>query len=103
MSVEEIERIVAQRVANAIEAIAIYELINQTKQWENKVAGNASNKQKWEGDHNGSSNQQQPKEHEVFRTHAVGPNNKKEYAGTLPLCNKCKFHHNGAWTVKYRN
>ncbi|GJV65770.1 putative reverse transcriptase domain-containing protein [Tanacetum coccineum] len=36
MSVEEIEQIVAQRVANAIEAIAIYELINQTKQRENK-------------------------------------------------------------------
>ncbi|GJV93892.1 hypothetical protein Tco_1541705 [Tanacetum coccineum] len=32
MSIEEIERIVAQRVANAIEAIAIYESINQTKQ-----------------------------------------------------------------------
>ncbi|GJZ60482.1 hypothetical protein Tco_0616298 [Tanacetum coccineum] len=49
MSVEEIEQIVAQRVANAIEAIAIYESINQTKQQENKVAGNASNKKKWEG------------------------------------------------------
>ncbi|GJT75942.1 hypothetical protein Tco_1042667 [Tanacetum coccineum] len=23
---------------------------------------------------------------------------KKEYAGTLPLCNKCKFHHNGPCT-----
>ncbi|GJV94525.1 hypothetical protein Tco_1546102, partial [Tanacetum coccineum] len=49
MSVKEIEQIVAQRVANAIEAIAIYESINQTKQRENKVAGNASNKRKWEG------------------------------------------------------
>ncbi|GJS27392.1 hypothetical protein Tco_0488012 [Tanacetum coccineum] len=39
MSVEEIKQIVAQRVANAIEAIAIYASINQTKQQENKVAG----------------------------------------------------------------
>ncbi|GJS40192.1 hypothetical protein Tco_0565235 [Tanacetum coccineum] len=54
MSVEEIEQIVAQRVANAIEAIAIYESINQTKQQVNKVAENASNKRKWESDHNGS-------------------------------------------------
>nr|GFD49204.1 hypothetical protein [Tanacetum cinerariifolium] len=23
---------------------------------------------------------------------------RKEYAGTLPLCNKCKFHHNGQCT-----
>ncbi|GJY05460.1 hypothetical protein Tco_0371400 [Tanacetum coccineum] len=44
MSIEEIEQVVAQRVANAIEAIAIYESINQTKQQENKVAGNDSNK-----------------------------------------------------------
>ncbi|GJY47173.1 hypothetical protein Tco_0436236 [Tanacetum coccineum] len=96
MSVEEIEQIVAQRVANAIEAIAIYESINQTKQQENKVAGNASNKRKWESDHNGSSNQQH-KGHKVFWAHAVGPNNKK-YAGSLPLCNKCKCHHNGPCT-----
>ncbi|GJY76987.1 retrotransposon protein, putative, ty3-gypsy subclass [Tanacetum coccineum] len=61
MSVEEIERVVAQRVANAIEAIAIYETktnmarksISQTEQQECKVAGNANNKRKWEGNHNG--------------------------------------------------
>ncbi|GJU98751.1 hypothetical protein Tco_1328022 [Tanacetum coccineum] len=63
MSVEKIEQIVAKRVANAIEAIAIYESINQAKQRENKVAGNASNKRKWEGDYNGSFSQQQNKEH----------------------------------------
>ncbi|GJX61155.1 reverse transcriptase domain-containing protein [Tanacetum coccineum] len=90
-------------VANAIEAIAIYELINQTKQQENKVAGNASNKRKWKGDHNGGSNQQQNKEHKVFRAHAVGPNNKKEYARTLPLCNKCKFHHVGLCAERCSN
>ncbi|GKA32166.1 putative reverse transcriptase domain-containing protein [Tanacetum coccineum] len=61
MSVEEIERVVAQRMANAIEAIAIYETktnmarksISQTEQQECKVAGNANNKRKWEGNHNG--------------------------------------------------
>ncbi|GJR53882.1 putative reverse transcriptase domain-containing protein [Tanacetum coccineum] len=98
MSVEEIEQIVAQRVANAIKAIAIYESINQTKQQENKVPGNASNKRKWEGDHNGSSNQQH-KGHKVFWAHAVGPNNKK-YVGSIPLCNKCKM--SPQWTVHYK-
>ena len=88
MSVEEIEQIVAQRVANAIDVIAIYESMNQAKHQENKVAGNAGNKRKWEGDHNGSSNQQQHKEHKVLRAHVVGSNNKKKYLGTLPLCNK---------------
>ncbi|GJS04231.1 putative reverse transcriptase domain-containing protein [Tanacetum coccineum] len=61
MSVEEIERVVAQRVANAIEAIAIYETktnmarkpISQTEQQEYKVAENANNKRKWEGNHDG--------------------------------------------------
>ncbi|GJR83048.1 ribonuclease H-like domain-containing protein [Tanacetum coccineum] len=90
-----------QRVPNAIEAIAIYESINQTKQQENKVAGNASNKRKWESNHNGSSNQQN-KGHKVFWAHVVRPNNKK-YVGSLPLCNKYKCHHNGPCTVKYGN
>ncbi|GJV88700.1 putative reverse transcriptase domain-containing protein [Tanacetum coccineum] len=102
MSVEEIEQIVAQRVANAIEAIAIYESINQTKQWENKVARNASNKRKWENDRNGSSSQQN-KEHKVFRAHTTEPSNKKVYAGNLPLCNKCKFHHIGLCAAKCGN
>ncbi|GJZ25660.1 putative reverse transcriptase domain-containing protein [Tanacetum coccineum] len=57
MSVEETEQIVAQRLANAIKTIAIYETktrmaqesIIQTKQQEKKVVGNASNKRKREG------------------------------------------------------
>ncbi|GKA60330.1 putative reverse transcriptase domain-containing protein [Tanacetum coccineum] len=61
MSVEEIKLVVAQRVANAIKAIAIYETktnmalksMSQTEQQEYKVAENASNKRKWEGNHNG--------------------------------------------------
>nr|GEY94142.1 retrovirus-related Pol polyprotein from transposon TNT 1-94 [Tanacetum cinerariifolium] len=56
MSVEEIERVVAQRVANAIEAIAIYEpktnlarkSMSQAEQQKEKVEENASNKRKWE-------------------------------------------------------
>ncbi|GJY57802.1 hypothetical protein Tco_0457694 [Tanacetum coccineum] len=92
MSVEEIERVVAQRVANAIEAIAIYETktnmarksISQTKREEDKVAENASNKRKWEGNHNGSSSQQN-KGHKVPRAHTTRPINKKAYAD-LYLC-----------------
>ncbi|GJY07061.1 hypothetical protein Tco_0374115 [Tanacetum coccineum] len=29
------------------------------------------------------------------------PGEKKEYAGTLPLCNKCKFHHTKPCTAKW--
>ncbi|GJR79563.1 putative ribonuclease H-like domain-containing protein, partial [Tanacetum coccineum] len=110
MSVEEIERVVAQRVANAIEAIAIYKTktnmarksMSQTERQEDKVAENASNKRKWEGNHNGSSSQQN-KGHKVPRAHTTRPINKKAYAGSLPLCNQCKFHHNGPCTVKCGN
>ncbi|GKE80991.1 hypothetical protein Tco_1550991, partial [Tanacetum coccineum] len=87
MSIEEIEQILAKRVANTIEAIAIYESINHAKQRENKVAGNASNKRKWEGDHNKSFSQQQNKEHKVFRAHTVRLSNKEDYAGNLSWCN----------------
>nr|GEX35342.1 hypothetical protein [Tanacetum cinerariifolium] len=76
MGVEEIKRVVAQRVANAIEAIAIYEAktnialksMSQTKRQKENVAENASNKRKWEGNHNGSSNQQN-------KGHKVSPSN----------------------------
>ncbi|GJR78932.1 hypothetical protein Tco_0149717 [Tanacetum coccineum] len=111
MSFAEIEQIIAQRVVNAIETIAIYEakthvardLMNRVERQEDMVAENASNKRKWEGDHGGSSSQQQNKEHKVIRAHTTGPSNKKGNAGTLPLCNKCKFHHTGPCTEKYGN
>ncbi|GKA17924.1 hypothetical protein Tco_0697761 [Tanacetum coccineum] len=85
MSVEEIERVVAQRVANAIEAIAIYKTktnmarksMSQTERQEDKVAENASNKRKWEGH-----------------------GEKKHYGGSKPLCSKCNYHHDGLCAPK---
>nr|GEU41298.1 hypothetical protein [Tanacetum cinerariifolium] len=37
------------------------------------------------------------------RAYAARPSEKKEYAGTLPLCNKYKLHHNGPCTIKCVN
>ncbi|GKF01184.1 hypothetical protein Tco_0028107, partial [Tanacetum coccineum] len=59
LSITKIKHIITQRVASAIETIAIYETktrvahesMNQTKRQEDKMAKNASNKRKWEGDH----------------------------------------------------
>nr|GFA66001.1 hypothetical protein [Tanacetum cinerariifolium] len=78
MSIEEIEQVVAQRVANAIEAIAIYEMktnlgcksMSQTEQQKEEVAKNASNKRKWESNHYGSLSQQN-KGHKVPRAHTA--------------------------------
>ncbi|GKG04706.1 copia protein [Tanacetum coccineum] len=39
----------------------------------------------------------------VAIAYAAGPGERKEYARTLPLCNKCKFHHNGQCSVKCIN
>nr|GFA61014.1 reverse transcriptase domain-containing protein [Tanacetum cinerariifolium] len=110
MSIKEIKRVVAQRVANAIVAIAIYETktylarksMSQTEQQEEKVAENASNKRKWESNHNGNLSQQN-KGHKVPRAHTAWPINKNAYAGSLPLRNQCKSHHSGPYTIKCGN
>ncbi|GKD99651.1 reverse transcriptase domain-containing protein [Tanacetum coccineum] len=48
---------------------------------------------------------QQPhyKRQNVARAYTSGPCEKKEYVGTLPVCNKCKYHHTGPCTTKCRN
>ncbi|GJV89517.1 putative reverse transcriptase domain-containing protein [Tanacetum coccineum] len=59
MSFAKVKQIIAQRVANAIETIAIYETktrmaresMNQIKQQEGKIAEDTINKRKWKDDH----------------------------------------------------
>nr|GEZ29147.1 hypothetical protein [Tanacetum cinerariifolium] len=60
------------------------------------------NKRK-QDDNNNQAQQQPLKKQGVAIAYTAGPGERKEYAGTLPLCNKCKFHHNGQCTVKYVN
>nr|GEY18304.1 hypothetical protein [Tanacetum cinerariifolium]GEY23841.1 hypothetical protein [Tanacetum cinerariifolium] len=111
MSLAKVDQIIAQRVANAIETIAIYktktrmarESMNQTKQQEGNIVEDTNNMMKWEDDHKGSSSQQRNKEPKAFRAHTFGPSNKKGYARKLPLCNKCMFHHTGSCAAKYGN
>ncbi|GKC98111.1 hypothetical protein Tco_1168386 [Tanacetum coccineum] len=59
------------------------------------------NKRKLDNDN--QAQQQPPKKQNVARAYSAGSSEKKEYAGTLPLCNKCKFHHNSPCTVKCAN
>ncbi|GJR71776.1 reverse transcriptase domain-containing protein [Tanacetum coccineum] len=111
MSFEEMEQIVAQRVANAIEASAIYESkirmdhdsMNQVVCEEATVGKNVSNKRKRGSDHGRNSDQQQNRRIGVVRAHATGAGNRKAYAGNLPYCNKCKLHHVGPCTVRCNN
>nr|GEW52346.1 hypothetical protein [Tanacetum cinerariifolium] len=61
----------------------------------------AENKRKL--DNNNQAQQQPPKKQNVARAYSSGPSEKKEYARTLPWCNKCKFYHNGSCTIKCAN
>ncbi|GJV00910.1 reverse transcriptase domain-containing protein [Tanacetum coccineum] len=61
----------------------------------------AENKRKL--DNNNQTQQQPPKKQGVAIAYTAGSGERKEFAGTLPLCNKCKFHHNGQCTVKCAN
>ncbi|GJS08366.1 putative reverse transcriptase domain-containing protein [Tanacetum coccineum] len=40
---------------------------------------------------------------DLARAYTARPGKKKEYAGTLPLCYKCKYHHTGSCTAKCGN
>ncbi|GJX21192.1 hypothetical protein Tco_0223869 [Tanacetum coccineum] len=70
----------------------------------NYAARQADNKRRMDNNPRENNVQQPPyKRQDVARAYTVGLSEKKEYAGTLPLCNKCKLHHNGPCTVKCAN
>ncbi|GJX43949.1 hypothetical protein Tco_0260625 [Tanacetum coccineum] len=56
-----------------------------------KVAKDANNKRKWEDGQRRNSSQN--KRHEVVRAYDIGSSDKKGYAETLPLYDKCNLHH----------
>ncbi|GKA44511.1 hypothetical protein Tco_0737235 [Tanacetum coccineum] len=61
----------------------------------------AENKRKF--NNNNQAQQQPPKKQGVAIAYTTRSDERKEYVGTLSLCNKCKFHHNGQCTVKCAN
>ncbi|GJY15537.1 reverse transcriptase domain-containing protein [Tanacetum coccineum] len=64
----------------------------------------ADNKRRMDNNSKDNHAQQPPyKRQNVSRAYTVRPREKIEYARTLPLCNKCKFHHNGPCAAKCTN
>ncbi|GJV58168.1 reverse transcriptase domain-containing protein [Tanacetum coccineum] len=69
---------------------------------------NAENKRKFDNSQRDNRGQQPPnKRHNVggqnvARAYTTGNNERRVYNGPLPLCNKCKFHHEGPCTVRCR-
>nr|GEU76775.1 hypothetical protein [Tanacetum cinerariifolium] len=77
------------------------ELINDLMDQKLRTYAERKTKSKRKFDNN-SQAQQIPKRQNVAQAYAVGTGERKEY-GTLSLCNKCKFHHNGSCTTKCAN
>ncbi|GJY88970.1 hypothetical protein Tco_0503598, partial [Tanacetum coccineum] len=68
------------------------------------AARQAKNKRRMDNNPRDNHAQQPPyKRQNVARAYTARPSKQKEYAGTLPLCNKCKLHHNGLCTIKCVN
>ncbi|GJS05402.1 putative reverse transcriptase domain-containing protein [Tanacetum coccineum] len=70
------------------------------------VVKNAENKRRLNNNY-GNNRGQQPSfkrqntgGQNVARAYMAGNNEKKEYEGTLPFCNKCKLHHVGPCTIR---
>ncbi|GJT89948.1 putative reverse transcriptase domain-containing protein [Tanacetum coccineum] len=67
---------------------------------------NAENKRRLDNNYGNNRGQQPPHKRQntggqnVARAYVAGNNEEKKYEGTLPLCNKCKFHHVGPCTVR---
>ncbi|GJY77733.1 hypothetical protein Tco_0483534 [Tanacetum coccineum] len=64
----------------------------------------AENKRRMDNNPRDNHAQQPPyKRQNVARADTNESNERKEYAGSVPLCNKCKLHHNGPCTAKLVN
>ncbi|GKB37429.1 reverse transcriptase domain-containing protein, partial [Tanacetum coccineum] len=67
---------------------------------------NAENKRKFNNSQKDSHGQQPPfkrqnvRGHNLARAYTTGNNERRVNNGPLPLCNKCKFHHEGPCTVR---
>ncbi|GJW29115.1 hypothetical protein Tco_0045990 [Tanacetum coccineum] len=60
------------------------------------------NKRRWKNNRKDNHvKQPPPKRHNIARAYTAGPKEKREYAGNLPLCNKCRLHHTGSCTAKF--
>ncbi|GJV93415.1 reverse transcriptase domain-containing protein [Tanacetum coccineum] len=67
---------------------------------------NTENKRRWEANQRDNRGQQPPPKRQnvggqnVARAYTAGNNERRVYTGSLPLCNKCKFHHERPCTVR---
>ncbi|GKC19101.1 putative reverse transcriptase domain-containing protein [Tanacetum coccineum] len=89
MTSAEINQIVAQRVSDAIEAIAI--------------DGDKNPHMKFEKHQRISGPRNPPEEIGCDNSYTIEANEWRDYVGNLPYCNKCNLHHVGPCIVKCNN
>ncbi|GKB09932.1 hypothetical protein Tco_0843855 [Tanacetum coccineum] len=64
----------------------------------------AENKRKLDDNsRNNHTQKQHHKRQNIARAYTVRPGEKREYGGSLPLCTKCNYHHNGQCAPKCNN
>ncbi|GJU79566.1 putative reverse transcriptase domain-containing protein [Tanacetum coccineum] len=64
----------------------------------------AENKRKLDDNSRNNHTQQQPqKGQNVANVYTAGPGENREYGGSLPLCTKCNYYHNGQCAPKCNN
>nr|GEW07834.1 reverse transcriptase domain-containing protein [Tanacetum cinerariifolium] len=67
------------------------------------------NERRFDTNHRDNHRQQPPfkrrntRGQNVARAYTASNNEKRDYRGTLPYCNRCKLHHEGQCTVKCHN
>nr|GEV60667.1 hypothetical protein [Tanacetum cinerariifolium] len=70
---------------------------------------NAKNKRRFDTNHRDNRGQKPPFKRQntgvqiVARAYTAGNNEKRDYEGALPYCNRCKLHHEGQCTVRCHN
>nr|GEX78691.1 RNA-directed DNA polymerase, eukaryota [Tanacetum cinerariifolium] len=79
------------------------EMANELMDKRNNTWAERQAKNKRKDDNNNQAQQQPLRKQGVAIAYIAGPGERKEYVGTLPFCNKCKFYHNGQYTLKCVN
>ncbi|GJT71004.1 putative reverse transcriptase domain-containing protein [Tanacetum coccineum] len=65
------------------------------RKWEDHQRNNNNNHNNNNRNRNNNYHQQQNRRQETARAYAAAPTENRGYAGNLPKCNRCNFHHSG--------
>ncbi|GJY50815.1 reverse transcriptase domain-containing protein [Tanacetum coccineum] len=93
---------IAQRLMDQVTKHAPMQVLSDNKRkFDDRRAFNNNSRNNYRNTNNRYKNRrQQNRRQEAGRAYVVTPSENGRYAGDLPLCKKCNFHHNGPCTGK---